>query len=145
MPPFKLAGVFLIKFLTRLNCREIFCYLFSISFFFFFCGEIFCCDFHFRLFLFFLGTILFGSELSGVILILLLLYYYYGGRISSTDQTIPFYGSDSSVVFFFHFFNIEILEIFFSSVKLNNFANSIYIYIYTTINSKFNPINVGLL
>ncbi len=60
VPPFKLAGVFLIKFLTRLNCREIFCYLFSISFFFFFVEKYFAAIFIFVFFFFF--SFLFGND-----------------------------------------------------------------------------------
>jgi hypothetical protein len=80
VPPFKLAGIFLIKIFNSIKLQKkyfvvYFQYLFLLG------GEIFCCYFHNHLFFF------------------PPFYFLLGNDFISMDQTIPFYGSNSSVVF----------------------------------------------
>ncbi len=116
MAPFKLAGVFLIKFLTQLNCREIFCYLFSISFFFL-GGEIFCCDFHVRFFSFLFFSFLFGNDLIWFRVIRrddsCDWGYYYIIMVAVWTKQFHFTGRIQVLFFFKNKFNIEIWGIFF--------------------------------
>ncbi len=91
VPLFKLVDVFLIKFFNLIKLQRkyfavYFQYLFLLG------GKIFCCCFHNRFF----------PPFS----------FLFGNNFINMDQTIPFYGSNSNVVFF-HFFNIEILGHFF--------------------------------
>ncbi len=84
VPPFKLAGVLLIKFFNSIKLQRKY---FAIYFQYFFLlgGEIFCCCFHNRFFSFSPFSFLFGNDFI------------------SMDQIIPFYGSNSSVVSFSFF------------------------------------------